>query len=113
MADKTPKDLRWIDEEPKKITTERPEFDEFELVGNKSFSKNVLQKCQDNLLVPIGLLATVACLTMGLVSFRRGNSRNQQLFMRGRVGFQAFTLFAMTGSMFFATNSKRKHTDQK
>lgn len=85
-------DLKWIEEQPLPL---KP-IDEFEMVGQRSFSSTILKKTKENIFVPLGLLATTACLTMGLLNMRRGNSRNQQIFMRGRVFFQAFTFAAMT-----------------
>lgn len=71
-------------------------MDEFELVDKRTFLNVVLKKSEENVFVPLGLLATVTCLTLGLINMRQGNSAKQQLYMRGRVGFQAFTLAAMT-----------------
>ena len=49
-----------------------------------------------------GCAATVACLTIGLVSFMQKNRERSQLMMRGRVAAQAFTIGAMAFSLFFA-----------
>lgn len=97
-------DLEWI-EEPSQ-TPVRPELEEFELHKTRTIGNTVLKKAQENLLVPIGLLATTACLTMGLINMRKGNSEKQQLFMRGRIGFQAFTLAAMTLGMYLTQKNR-------
>lgn len=89
-----PLELKWIEEPSNQLT--RPKSDEFDVFESRSLSQVFLKKTKENMFVPIGLLATTACLTMGLVNLRRGDSKKQQLFMRGRVGFQAFTLAAMT-----------------
>lgn len=84
--------LRWIKED---VRYKKPDLDEFPLVGQRNAKHNIFKKMVDEPLVPIGLIATTACLTMGLFSMKRGDSRMQQLMMRGRVGFQFFTLSAM------------------
>lgn len=90
----SPKELRWIEEPNRPLL--RPPSEEFDMVDHKTFSNTILKKSKENIFVPLGLIATTACLTMGLVNMRRGNSAKQQIYMRGRIGFQAFTLAAMT-----------------
>lgn len=104
-------ELRWIEDE--NIPKDKPDFDQFELIDQRSFKEHVLDKCSENIIVPMGLIATTACLSMGLLNMRRGNSHKQQLFMRGRVGFQAVTLVAMAIGMYVADkNRSRKHRNQ-
>ena len=57
-----------------------------------------------------GLLVTTGFLSWGLYSFRKGNTRNSQLAMRGRVLAQGFTLVALVYSF---TYSVRKEAMQK
>ena len=90
---KTFEELKWIEEE---AHAKRPPIDEFPLVGQRTFKTTILKKVGDNIFVPLGLLATTACLTLGLVNMKRGDSQRQQLFMRGRVLFQGLTIAAMT-----------------
>lgn len=101
--------LKWIDEEPQRHT-HRPPVGEFETIGENTLKTILFKKTKENIFVPLGLIATVTCLTMGLISFRKGDSKRQQLFMRGRIGFQAFTLAAMTIGMFLTTTQKRSPT---
>ncbi|KAK3915568.1 HIG1 domain family member 2A, mitochondrial [Frankliniella fusca] len=54
-----------------------------------------------NPFVPIGCMATVAALVLGLKNFYHGNHRNQQLMMRARVGAQGFTIAALMGGVFY------------
>lgn len=111
MDKKLQEELKWIDDEA--IVRQRPVIDEFPIVGQRSVSEHVLKKMGENILVPLGLLATTACLTMGLVSLKRGNSARQQVFMRGRVGFQLFTLVTMTLGVYLTTKSSRKSKETK
>lgn len=111
MAKKLVEELRWIDEDV--VVQQRPVVDEYPMVGQRSVSTHILKKMQDNMLVPIGLLATTACLTMGLVSLKRGDSARQQLFMRGRVGFQMFTLAAMVFGVYLTARKKDRVADKK
>ncbi|GAB1866936.1 HIG1 domain family member 2A [Camponotus japonicus] len=53
------------------------------------------RKTRENPLVPIGCFATTAALTVGLISFMRGQSQMQQYMMRARVGAQAFTIISV------------------
>lgn len=85
-------ELRWIEDDP---SCPRPPPGEFSDMQTISYVERVLNKCKQNLLVPIGLGATTTCLLLGLRSMTRGDSQKQQVFMRGRVLFQALTLVAM------------------
>lgn len=89
--------LQWIDEPVN--TSIKPELEDFALHQQRTITNTVLKKARENVFVPLGLVATTACLTLGLINLKSGNSKRQQLFMRGRVGFQAFTLAAMTIGM--------------
>ena len=101
--------LKWIDDAPLPIN--RPP-EEFELIGQRrNFKDAIIKKSRENLLVPVGLLATTACLTLGLVNLKRGNSRNQQFFMRGRVGAQAFTFVAMAVGLLLTGAGTRSKKD--
>lgn len=110
MDKKLQEDLRWIEDDA--IVRQRPVIDEFPVIGQRSVSSHVLNKMKENIFVPLGLIATTACLTMGLVNLKRGNSAKQQMFMRGRVGFQLFTLAAMALGVFItASKSKRNRRE--
>ena len=98
----SPTELKWI-EDAEATLTRPPE--EFELLETKTFSNTVLKKSRENIFVPLGLLATAACLTLGLVNMTKGNSKKQQFYMRGRIGFQAFTLAAMTIGVYLTGRS--------
>lgn len=98
-------DPRWV-EEDLLIKREEEEFKPYEAV---SFKSHFVKKMTDNLFVPLGLVATVACLTMGLVNLSRGDSKRQQFYMRGRVIFQGFTLVAMTSGLLLTAYNKRKN----
>lgn len=91
--------LNWIEDDS------RPS-EEFPLVGQRATTKSILEKLGDNILVPMGLLATTACLTLGLISMNRGDSKRQQLFMRGRVFFQCFTFASMFIGIALTTKSR-------
>lgn len=101
---KSPDELKWI-EDPEAKLVRPPE--EFELLEDRTFSNTVLKKSRENIFVPLGLLATAACLTMGLANMKKGDSKKQQFYMRGRVGFQAFTLAAMTIGVYLTDRNRR------
>jgi len=63
------------------------------------------KKCMEQPLVPIGALVTVGFLANGLRAFHRGDRKNQQFNMRGRVAAQAFTVLAMLYGA-FVVNTK-------
>lgn len=103
MSDKHIEQVKWVQDTNVPF---RPPIDEFPVVGQTSFKIAVLDKLTGNIFVPLGLVATVACLTMGLVNMKRGDVHRQQIFMRGRVGFQCFTLAAMTLGMYLTSRKK-------
>ena len=61
----------------------------------ESSKEKMWRKCKENPFVPFGLAGTVAALTYGLISFKRGNSRTQQNMMRLRVIAQGFTVVSV------------------
>lgn len=88
-------ELKWIED---KSLNQRPEFEDSS-TSTLDRSGILWKKLTENMLVPIGLAATTACLTLGLISMNRGDTRRQQLFMRGRVGFQLFTFVTMVATV--------------
>lgn len=98
-------ELKWIEDE---ASPYRPPIDEFPLIGQRTVGNTILKKMSENMLVPIGLAATVACLTMGLISMNRGDSRKQQIFMRGRVGFQCLTFIAMASTIALTARKRER-----
>jgi len=62
----------------------------------ETFVQKLTRKFKAEPLVPIGALATVACLVGGLRAFQHGNAVTAQSLMRGRVLAQAFTVLVMT-----------------
>lgn len=106
-----PVELQWIDEPEDQLR--KPPLNEFELVGPRSLSEFILTKVGNNLFVPVGLIATATCLTMGIVNLHRGNKEKQQFFMRGRVGFQAFTIVAMTLGTYLTGRSRNNSETRK
>ena len=61
----------------------------------ETFIEKTLRKCKADPLVPIGAAATLVFLGTGFRAFQRGDSRNAQLLMRGRVLAQGFTIMVM------------------
>lgn len=100
--------LNWI--EDNSMPT-RPQIDEFPIVADRTFGNTVISKMGENMLVPVGLLATVTCLTAGLFSMRRGDPKRQQLFMRGRVGFQVGTFIAMAATIALTATKRTYPSD--
>ncbi|XP_054010064.1 HIG1 domain family member 2A, mitochondrial-like [Hylaeus anthracinus] len=61
----------------------------------ETFTEKMVRKTKENPVVPLGAMATVAALTVGVYNFYHGNTKMSQYMMRARVGAQAFTIFAM------------------
>ena len=63
------------------------------LAGEKeTFKEKIVRKSKEQPLVPLGALATLSCLGMGLFNLYKGDKSRQQFFMRGRVAAQGFTI---------------------
>lgn len=108
MPSGAPSDLSWIETNDSQ-SSDKPNFSEFNnITTRRTFKTIFIDKCTDNIIVPICLTATVTCLTMGLLSMKNGDRFKQQMFMRGRVGFQAATLAAMAFTMYFASRKKER-----
>ncbi|KAM8973013.1 HIG1 domain family member 2A, mitochondrial-like [Pelodytes ibericus] len=61
----------------------------------EDFRSKFVRKVKENPFVPIGCLATAGALTYGLISFKKGNTRQSQLMMRTRILAQGFTVAAI------------------
>ncbi|XP_011166197.1 HIG1 domain family member 2A, mitochondrial [Solenopsis invicta] len=72
---------------------------------NETIWQKAKRKTQENPLVPIGALATVVALSVGLVSFYKGKRGMQQKMMRARVGAQAFTIICMVAGFILLPKS--------
>lgn len=80
----------------------------------ETFFEKGLRKCGEEPLVPLGALATTAFLTAGFRAFIRGEANKAQVFMRGRVVAQGFTVAAMCVGAFFGLKPVRKpHIEEK
>jgi hypothetical protein len=77
-----------------------------------SFNEKWQRKFRDNPFVPIGALATVGALAMGLRAFRGGETRKSQIYMRWRVGAQGATLLALLGGIYYM-QYKKTHQHQQ
>ncbi|CAG2121301.1 unnamed protein product [Medioppia subpectinata] len=67
-----------------------------------NFMTKMVSKVKENPLVPIGMIGTTFCLTYGLICMRRGDSRKQQLMMRGRIAAQGFTIMALISGIMYS-----------
>ncbi|XP_054258557.1 HIG1 domain family member 2A, mitochondrial [Macrosteles quadrilineatus] len=63
--------------------------------NDETGSEKFMRKFKENPLVPIGCLLTTTCLTLGLMSMKKGDKKMSQLMMRGRILAQGFTLVAL------------------
>ncbi|XP_077992299.1 HIG1 domain family member 2A-like [Glandiceps talaboti] len=61
----------------------------------EGFKEKFLRKTKENPFVPVGLMATAAVLSFGLVQFRRGDRHKSQRMMRMRIAAQGFTVVAI------------------
>lgn len=95
--------LSWIDEQPFKIPL-KPQFEDIDDV--KPPERSYVKRLTERVVVPLGLLATVSCLAMGLHSLYLGDSKRQQIFMRGRILFQGFSVVAMVIGAAVSSRSK-------
>ncbi|XP_062501578.1 HIG1 domain family member 2A, mitochondrial-like [Corticium candelabrum] len=57
--------------------------------------QRLIRRIKENPFVPMGLLGTVAALTYGLASFKRGRVQMSQYMMRVRVLAQGATVLAI------------------
>mmetsp|Transcript_3758 Transcript_3758/g.5833 ORF Transcript_3758/g.5833 Transcript_3758/m.5833 type:complete len:97 (+) Transcript_3758:130-420(+) len=73
---------------------------------DQSASAKLKRLCTEQPFVPIGCLATVGFLVNGLNQMRKGNSRNSQLMMRGRVLAQGFTVLCIYFGVAAANKAK-------
>ncbi|XP_071793674.1 HIG1 domain family member 2A, mitochondrial-like [Asterias amurensis] len=71
------------------------ELADWEPINPIGFREKFKKKALENPFVPIGVFATTCALTMGLYSFRKGQTQRSQLMMRFRVAAQAFTIGAV------------------
>ncbi|KYM79276.1 PREDICTED: HIG1 domain family member 2A, mitochondrial [Atta cephalotes] len=72
----------------------------------ETFFQKAIRKTRENPLVPIGTLATITALSIGLISFYKGKREMQQYMMRARVGAQAFTIVCMVVGFIMIPKSK-------
>ncbi|CAF0890920.1 unnamed protein product [Adineta ricciae] len=79
---------------------------EFERYKEITFAQKASDRAKKNPLVPIGLLATVAALTLGLRAVSRGDRWQSQMMMRARIGAQGFTILAVLASIMYAGQSQ-------
>ncbi|XP_076018907.1 HIG1 domain family member 2A, mitochondrial [Genypterus blacodes] len=67
---------------------------------DETFKEKFMRKTKENPLVPIGCLGTAGALTYGLRAFLKGNTRQSQMLMRGRIFAQGFTVVAIVVGVF-------------
>ncbi|XP_018531119.1 HIG1 domain family member 2A, mitochondrial [Lates calcarifer] len=83
-------------------------FDALQRNHDETFKEKLTRKTKENPFVPIGCLATAGALTYGLRTFQQGKSKQSQLFMRGRIIAQGFTVVALlVGVLTTALKSKQ------
>ncbi|KAJ3765321.1 hypoxia induced protein conserved region-domain-containing protein [Lentinula raphanica] len=66
----------------------------------EGYKEKAIRKTKENPWVPLGTLITTGALTMAAIRLRQGNSRKFQIWLRYRVAFQAFTIFAVLGGLY-------------
>ncbi|XP_075223314.1 HIG1 domain family member 2A, mitochondrial-like [Lycorma delicatula] len=76
------------------------------IFNEETVTQKFIRKFKETPLVPIGCFATVVCLGCGLYNLRSGNSVRQQIFMRGRVLAQGFTIAAFILGLMFNVGKK-------
>uniref|UniRef100_A0A2R5LE53 Putative induced by hypoxia n=1 Tax=Ornithodoros turicata TaxID=34597 RepID=A0A2R5LE53_9ACAR len=73
-----------------------------------TFKDKLSSKVLSNPFVPIGLIATVSCLVMGLNAMRTNQPVRSQMMMRGRVLAQGFTIAAILVGIMMSASSRKK-----
>lgn len=76
--------------------------------GIETFKEKLIRKTKENPMVPLGTVATLTALLIGLRSFYMGNIKMSQYMMRARVGAQAFTLFSIVAGLYLTASKPRK-----
>ncbi|KAH9388545.1 HIG1 domain member 2A [Tyrophagus putrescentiae] len=77
-----------------------------ELQGNQeTFWQKAGRRTLENPIAPIGLIAACGFLGFGLKALNRGDSRKQQLMMRGRVISQAIGIGSIMLGLMMATKN--------
>lgn len=59
------------------------------------------------------MAATVAALGLGVLNFKRGNQRQQQIMMRARVFAQGGTVIALVSGLYLAATREKKEKQEK
>ncbi|XP_017886429.1 HIG1 domain family member 2A, mitochondrial [Ceratina calcarata] len=73
----------------------------------ETFSEKFVRKVSENPAVPLGTLATVIALSLGLYNFHKGNTVMSQYMMRARVGAQAFTILSMVAGFLLVARKEK------
>ncbi|XP_076295072.1 HIG1 domain family member 2A, mitochondrial [Lasioglossum baleicum] len=84
----------------------RLQNDAFGNSGIETFKEKLVRKTKENPMVPLGTIATVTALLVGLKSFYVGNTKMSQYMMRARVGAQAFTLLSIVAGLLLTARKK-------
>ncbi|GFT39517.1 HIG1 domain family member 2A [Nephila pilipes] len=81
-------------------------LNQLQIQDKKGIRERMINKIKSNPFVPIGMLATTAALTAGVISMRSGNKKRSQLMMRARVLAQGFTVAAILIGIVVAAKTK-------
>ncbi|XP_076651646.1 HIG1 domain family member 2A, mitochondrial [Halictus rubicundus] len=74
----------------------------------ETFREKLIRKTKENPLVPLGTVATLSALTIGLWHFYVGNTKMSQYMMRARVGAQGFTLLSIVAGLLLTARKQEK-----
>lgn len=99
--------LRWIDEEPEPVI-----YPKFTNQDDPKGQRTKVKMLTDELVIPLGLVATGSCLFMGLLNLYRGNKMNQQFFMRGRVICQGLCLVAIAVGAYSSAKARQQRSSE-
>ncbi|XP_043218901.1 HIG1 domain family member 2A, mitochondrial-like [Amphibalanus amphitrite] len=92
---KAARDAGFDEEDLEWISSLRHDINEHQETAGEKF----MRKLKSNPLVPIGCLATITALSVGLWNFKSGRSQASQRMMRMRVLAQGFTVAALIGGI--------------
>jgi hypothetical protein len=93
---------------PRKPTSHHTSY-----LHQETLSERLRRKFRENPLVPVGVVATISALALGLRAFRRGDSKKSQMYMRMRVGAQGATIIALLGGIYALQYKKNKQQQQQ
>ncbi|CAF0963185.1 unnamed protein product [Didymodactylos carnosus] len=80
----------------------KQDLKDFQQFQGKTYVSTASDRAKQNPIIPIGMLATVAALVLGLRAMKRGDKMQSQYYMRARIGAQGVTILTVIASIMYA-----------